>query len=63
MLSLMHLCVDDPAQPLGALQTEEVIDVVLFAPGHQHFAAEPGVGTQHDLYLRPTLTQLRNDAA
>ena len=60
---LMHLGADDPAQPLVAPQAEDVIDAVVFAPGHQRFTAEPGLGPQHDLYLRPTPTQLRNDAA
>jgi hypothetical protein len=51
----MHLGADDPAQPLVALQAEEVIDAVLFSPTHQRFAAEPGVGAQHDLHFRPAL--------
>jgi hypothetical protein len=34
---------------------KEVIDAVLFAPTHQRFAAEPGVGAQHDLHFRPAL--------
>ena len=37
--------------------------MVGLAPGHQRLAAEPGVGAQHDLHLRPALPQLLDDAA
>src|SRR3954463_1114981 len=50
---LMHLSADDPAQPLIALQAEDIIDLVLFAPAHQPLAAEARVGAQDDLHLRP----------
>jgi len=60
---LLHRSADDLAQPLVAGQTEEVIHAVLLAPGHQFFAAEAGVGPQHDLHFRPTLSQLRHDTA
>ena len=60
---LLHLGADDLLQPLIARQAEDVIDMVCFAPAHQFFAAEAGVGAQHDLHFGPALAQLRHDAA
>ena len=61
--SLLHLGADDLLQPLVARQAKQVIHLVGLAPAHQLFAAEAGVGAQHDPGLRPSLPQLGNDAA
>ncbi len=58
----VHRLAEDLLQPLVARQAEEVIDLVLFAPGHQFLAAEAGVGAQHDLHFRPPGAQLPGDA-
>ena len=41
------------------VQTEDIIDAVVLAPGHQRLAGK--VSTQHDLYRRPAGTDLPND--
>jgi hypothetical protein len=61
--SLMHLGADDLCQPFVPRQAEHIVDMILFAPAHQVFAAEAGVGAEHDLHPRPALPQLRHDTA
>src|SRR5208282_5614809 len=59
---LAHLPCHLPPQPCVARQTENVVHTVAFTPLHQFLAAEPGVGAQDDLRLRPAGPYLRHDA-
>jgi hypothetical protein len=45
---LLHLCVDNLAQPLVACQIQQVVLVVGFALAHRFLAAETGIGAQDD---------------
>ena len=59
---LAHLPLQQSAQALVACQSENVIHAMLFAPVHQFFAAEAGIGAHHDLDPRPALANLADDA-
>lgn len=59
---LLHLWFDEAPQPLVACEAEHVLHAVLFAPGHQLFAAEAGVGPQNDLHFRPAVSNLFHQA-
>jgi len=48
-------------KPRVARQAEHEVDPVLFAPGHQRLAGEPGVGAQQDARSRPARPYLRDD--
>src|SRR6266404_9585315 len=48
-------------QPVVLGQSEQIIDVVLFAPRHQVVACEPRIRPQQNAYVGPTSTDLRND--
>ena len=60
--SLLHLGADDLCQPLVARQAKQVVHAVGLAPAHQLFAAEAGVGAQHDARFGPAPAHLSYDA-
>ena len=45
-----------------ARHAENIVDLIVFTPGHQLFAAEAGIATQHDLHFRPGGANLFHDA-
>lgn len=48
-------------QPLITSQAQDIVHFMFFTPGHQRFAAETGVGPQHDLDPRPAPPSLLHD--
>ena len=48
-------------QPVVLGQSEQIVDVVLFAPRHQFVACEPRIRPQQNPRFGPTLADLRND--
>ena len=49
-------------EPRVAGETEHEVDPVLFAPRHQHLAAEAGIGPQKNAHPRPAGPDLGDDA-
>jgi hypothetical protein len=55
---LFHGFAQRAVQALVAGKTQHIAHLVGFTPGHDRFAAEPGVAANHDPRLRPTPTDL-----
>ena len=54
--------VDLRDEPVVAGEAEDVVDPVVFAPGHQSLAAEARVGPQQDAHPGPARPDLADDA-
>ena len=60
-LGLRQFDVDFVDEPRVAGEAEHEVDPVLFAPCHQCFAREPGIGAQQDARPGPARPDLRDD--
>jgi len=61
-LGLAHLLGDFSTQAWISCEAENVVYRVFFAPSHQLFTTEPGVGSQDDLGMRPSFPDLPDNA-
>jgi len=61
-LGLRQLNGDFVDEPRIARQAEHEVDPVVFAPGHQRLAGEPGIGAQKDARPRPARPDPGDDA-